>query len=105
MLSTFLQLSGHQASGALSRSQTLDKLAYEQPDAVLLDIMLPDGNGLEICRELRAKDAWKNLPIIIISAHAPPMIAEAEAAGANSYLAKPINLSKLQAALRDAGVS
>ena len=50
MLSTFLNLSGHTPIGALSNSQTWDKLAYEEPDAILLDIMLPDGNGLEICR-------------------------------------------------------
>ena len=60
MLSTFLNLSGHESIGALSNSQTWDKLAYEEPDAILLDIMLPDGNGLEICRQLRANPKWAN---------------------------------------------
>ena len=58
MLSTFLNLSGHDPIGALSNSQTWDKLAYEEPDAILLDIMLPDGNGLEICKQLRANPKW-----------------------------------------------
>jgi CheY-like chemotaxis protein len=105
MLSTFLSLSGHQPIGALSANQTWDKLAYEEPDLVLLDIMLPDGNGLEICKKLRADGRWKNLPVIIISAHAPPMLREATEAGANGYLAKPIKLKNLQEALRAVNVS
>ena len=105
MLSTFLTLSGHQPIGALSANQTWDKLAYEEPDAVLLDIMLPDGNGLEICKQLRADARWQDLPIIIISAHAPPMTREAEAAGASGYLAKPIKLNTLQDALRNANLT
>jgi DNA-binding response OmpR family regulator len=104
MLSTFLGLIGHQSIGALSNRQTWDKLAYEEPDAVLLDIMLPDGNGLEICRKLRAGDSTKHLPIIMISAHFPPMTREATEAGANGYLTKPIKLDALKKALFDVGV-
>jgi two-component system, OmpR family, KDP operon response regulator KdpE len=105
MLSTFLSLSGHESIGAYSAHQTWDKLAYQTPDAVLLDIMLPDGNGLEICKELRADARWSQLPVIVISAHAPPMVAAAMAAGANGYLAKPIKLDALQEALRRVGVN
>jgi DNA-binding response OmpR family regulator len=104
MLSTFLSLIGHQAVGALSNRQTWDKLAYEEPDAVLLDIMLPDGNGLEICRKLREGEKTKNLPIIMISAHFPPMTREATDAGANGYLTKPIKLDALKNALGEVGI-
>ncbi len=105
MLSTFLNLIGHESIGALSGRQTWDKLAFEEPDAVLLDIMLPDGNGLEICRMMRSKPNMATLPIIIISAHAPPMIQEATAAGASGYLAKPIQLPALKAKLAEVGIS
>lgn len=105
MLSTFLKLIGHDTVGALSGKQTWDRLAYEEPDAILLDIMLPDDNGLNICRELRAKPNTAALPVIMISAHAPPMIAEANAAGANGYLAKPIQLTALRAALAEVGIT
>lgn len=104
MLSTFLSLIGHQAIGALSARQTWDKLAYEEPDLVLLDIMLPDDNGLEICRKLRQNEATSHLPIIMISAHFPPMTSEATAAGATGYLAKPIKLDALKNALIEAGL-
>lgn len=105
MLSTFLGLIGHQSVGALSGRQTWDKLAYEHPDLILLDIMLPDDNGLDICRKLRANDATKHLPIIMISAYSPPMTKQATEAGANGYLAKPIKLDALRAALATAGIA
>jgi len=104
MLSTFLKLIGHQAITALSARQTWDKLAYEEPDLVLLDIMLPDDNGLDICRKLRLNEATKTTPIIMISAHFPPMTAEATEAGATGYLMKTIKLDMLKAALLSAGL-
>ena len=104
MLSTFLKLIGHQAITALSARQTWDKLAYEEPDLVLLDIMLPDDNGLEICRKMRLNEATKTVPIIMISAHFPPMTEEATSAGATGYLMKPIKLDMLKAAIANAGV-
>lgn len=104
MLSTFLRLIGHEAIGAFSARQTWDKLAYEEPDLVLLDIMLPDDNGLDICRKLRLNDATRTVPIIMISAHFPPMTAEATDAGATGYLMKPIKLDVLKSALADAGI-
>jgi DNA-binding response OmpR family regulator len=105
MLSMFLNLTGHQPVGALSINQAWDKLAYEDPQAILLDIMLPDGNGLDLCAELRKKTETSTLPIIMISAHAPPMIVEANKVGANGYLAKPIKLDALTAMLARVGVS
>jgi CheY-like chemotaxis protein len=104
MLTAFLSLIGHQAIGALSGRQAWDKLAYEEPAAILLDIMLPDTNGIDICRQLRKNGHTANVPIIMISAHAPPMIREADAAGANGYLPKPIKLDALKSALANVGV-
>ncbi len=105
MLSTFLGIIGHESVCAYSGRQTWDKLAYEEPDAVLLDIMLPDDNGLEICRKMRANENTKTLPIIMISAHFPPMTAEAASAGATGYLSKPIRMDALKQALISAGVT
>lgn len=104
MLATFLRLIGHDATEALNARQAWDKLELERPDAVLLDIQLPDQNGLDICRELRQKPEYAALPVIVISAHAPPLIAEAKAVGATEYLAKPINLMNLKTVLTNAGV-
>lgn len=105
MLSTFLSLIGHQPVGAYSGRQTWDKLAYENPEVVLLDIMLPDDNGLDICRKLRSQPDTAEVPVIMISAYNPPLLAEATAAGANGYLAKPIKLNDLKSALVGVGIS
>jgi CheY-like chemotaxis protein len=105
MLSTFLRIIGHDTVEAFSCKQAWDKLAYQSPDAILLDIMLPDMNGLEMCRKLRANHSTARIPIIMISAHAPPMNIEADNAGANGYLAKPISLIGLKNALAEVGVS
>jgi len=104
MLTAYLSLIGHQAVGALSGRQAWDKLAYEEPQLILLDIMLPDTNGIDICRELRKNGTTAKLPIIMISAHAPPMMKEASAAGANGYLTKPIKLDALRQALASVGI-
>ena len=105
MLSTFLKLIGHDPIGALSTRQTWDKLAYEEPDVILLDIMLPDGNGLDICRKLRAEAKTHGLPVIMISAYSPPMDKQAIEAGANGYIAKPIKLDALKKALASVGIA
>jgi DNA-binding response OmpR family regulator len=104
MLSTFLKLMGHKSVEAYSSRQAWDKLAYTEPDAILLDIMLPDTNGLETCRMLRQEKQWADVPIIMISAVAPPMNREADEAGADAYLIKPINLQKLKTTLESVGV-
>ncbi len=101
MLSTFLELSGHQALTALDTRQGWSVLDHEDPQAILLDIQLPDKNGLAMCRELRSDRRTADVPIIMISAHAPPMTDEALAAGADGYLSKPIQLKTLQSTLAD----
>ena len=95
----------HEPVGAHSVQHARDKLAYAEPEAVLLDIMLPDTNGLDLCKELRGQPETAELLVIMISAHAPPMTAEADAAGANGYLVKPINLEKLKGVLAKVGIA
>lgn len=104
MLSTFLSLSNYEPIGALTVGEMWQILCDVPVDAILLDIMLPDGNGLDVCRQLRSDVRWQTTPILMISAHTPAMIAEAEAAGANGYLMKPARLPELLTLLQAAGV-
>jgi CheY-like chemotaxis protein len=104
MLATFLRIIGHQSLMASSSKQVWAKLAQEIPDGVLLDIMLPDVNGLDICRQLRQHPPTADLPIIMVSAYAPPLTKEAFEAGASAYLSKPISLQTLNKALLDVGI-
>jgi CheY-like chemotaxis protein len=60
------------------------------PDIVLLDLMLPDVSGLELLRQMRAKEYFDNLPVIILSAIVDPdQIRDALATGADRYVTKP----------------
>lgn len=99
MLATFLQMIGHNPLLAIDGRQGWSILEYDKPEAILLDIQLPDTNGIDMCHEIRSKAENDDVPIIMISAHSPPLIAAAKEAGADDYLAKPIGLKDLQSTL------
>ncbi len=81
--------------GAAARS----RLAEHRPDAVVLDVMLPDGSGLDLLRQLRAQ--YPELPVLMLSARGEPLdrILGLEL-GADDYLAKPCDPRELTARLR-----
>ncbi|NUZ07028.1 PAS domain S-box protein [Piscinibacter koreensis] len=67
-----------------------------RPDLILLDMHLPDANGLDLLRELRADPATSTVPVVVVSADAlTQQIADALAAGAAHYLTKPVNVGEL----------
>jgi CheY-like chemotaxis protein len=80
------------------------KLHFIHPDVILLDIQLPDANGLELCQQIRQRPELARLPIVIISAHAPPLNHQAADMGADAYLVKPISLQTLRDVLSSVGV-
>lgn len=68
------------------------QIQQDQPDLILLDIMMPEVSGLEILRELRSDESTRHLPVIILTAHAEEEIKhEALELGANDFLSKPID--------------
>jgi DNA-binding response OmpR family regulator len=105
MLMAFLKILGHESAEAFSCRHAWDKLTYFVPDVVLLDIMLPDMNGLDMCRELKTRGETAKVPVIMISAVAPPMTEEASSVGADGYLIKPISIAGLKGALAKIGVN
>ena len=67
-----------------------------RPDVALVDINLPDGSGLDLCRRLRSQADFKTLPLIALSADAlPEHIARALQPGFNHYLVKPLQIQRL----------
>ena len=104
MLSVFVRMTGHEAIGVTSVQAFWSIVETERIDLFLLDLMLPDGNGLQICRLLREQAQWRTTPILIVSAQSPPILREAEGAGASYYLSKPLRLDTLKEALGSVGI-
>lgn len=68
------------------------RMLDHKPDLVILDVMLPDGNGIEICRKLKTEAETYNIPIIIMSAHAAEKSVLEEAC-ADDFISKPFDLN------------
>ena len=99
-----LRSAGYVPETAATAQEALTKAALRPPDAIILDVLLPDGHGAEVARELRT---WTSVPILIVSAvgDEAEKIAALDA-GADDYVTKPFSgdelLARLRAALRRA---
>lgn len=101
MLRLLLELDGFRVEEAEDGQVALDKIAAQRPDAVVLDVMMPNLDGITVCRRLRAAPETAVLPIIMLSGKTQESaVAEGLAAGANLYLKKPMDPKELVAALR-----
>jgi DNA-binding response OmpR family regulator len=105
MVGDYLRGHGFSVDSAGSLAAGRDCLARDSYDALLLDLMLPDGDGLELTRELRADARLQRLPLLMLTARGEPMerIVGLEL-GADDYLPKPFEprelLARLKALLR-----
>ena len=96
-LKVILREAGYDVIEAATMEEALDRAAVRPPDAAILDLMLPDGSGIELCRRLRE---WSAMPIIVLSA-----VGEEDAkvqaleAGADDYVTKPFGPRELVARL------
>ena len=104
-LTTTLKAAGYEVEQADTAKTARTLAAIKPPDAVILDLLLPDATGTEVCRELRQ---WTTIPILILSAVGDEREkVSALDAGADDYVTKPFGveelLARLRAALRRAG--
>jgi two-component system, OmpR family, KDP operon response regulator KdpE len=97
-LRTSLRGAGYEVETAETAEGALASAAMRPPDAVILDLVLPDGTGIEVCRELRK---WSSAPVILLSAvgEEREKIAALDA-GADDYVTKPVGIDELLARLR-----
>lgn len=96
MLSLLLQINGFATSEAEDGLVALHKIRQRRPDVVLLDVMMPNMDGITLCRLLRQDSRTADLPVVMLSGKAHPAAVEAGLqAGANRYLVKPSGLDAL----------
>jgi two-component system KDP operon response regulator KdpE len=97
-LRVVLRNAGFQVDVAGTKAEALDALAARPPDAMVLDLVLPDGSGVEVCRDVRR---WSGLPVIVLSAVGDEREkVRALDAGADDYVTKPFGSDELTARLR-----
>jgi two-component system KDP operon response regulator KdpE len=102
-----LSSAGYAVETAATAKDALAQAAMRPPEAVILDVLLPDGSGTDVCRELRR---WSSAPILVLSAVGEEKEKiDALDAGADDYVTKPFSgdelLARLRAALRRTGPS
>ena len=99
-LETTLRGAGYEVETAPDGETALTRAAARPPEAVILDLVLPDRSGIEVCRELRT---WLDAPVIVLSAVGEERDkVEALDAGADDYVTKPFGIDELLARLRAA---
>ncbi len=92
-----LRLSGYEVIMAASGQEALDLVQSENPDIMLLDIIMPGMNGFEVLRRLHT---FRELPVIALSAN-PDTANEAMSLGANAFIAKPFDPDELVRKIRE----
>ena len=97
-LKVILRDAGYAVETASTKQQALDAVSVRPPDALVLDLVLPDGSGVDVCTEIRG---WSSLPIVVLSAVGDEREkVRALDAGADDYVTKPFGTDELLARLR-----
>jgi adenylate cyclase len=101
LLADLLAVKGYAVVTAASGQEALDKIEPERPDLVLLDVVMPEMSGYEVCRKIREIPETRMLPVVMVTALDPSeeRIKGIEA-GADDFLTKPINQAELLARVR-----
>jgi CheY-like chemotaxis protein len=98
-----LENQGFEVFSATTANDLFDRIQTNRPDVIVLDICLPDGNGLEICKELSDAPATISIPVIILSGSTEDsVVRQARAAGCRFFLSKPFDPNAILLVIRQA---
>ena len=101
-LEFLMHQAGYEVAVARTGTEALELLGSFTPHLVLLDIMLPKVNGLDLCQQIRENPDWRQIKVIILSAKGTEGdVRQGLAAGADSYITKPFSTRALLAQIRD----
>jgi len=105
-LGLWLKKGGFSVVFAYSGDEAMAKVGKSQPDIVLMDVLLGDANGMQLCTQIRKAPATRHIPVILMSSKrtAPNDMVNGLGGGADDYLSKPVNpkvlTAKVEAVLR-----
>lgn len=101
MITAILEGDGYEVITAVDGAEALEKARGEDPDLILLDVMLPKLDGYRVCRLLKFDQNYKHIPIVMLTAKAEDAaMATGIRTGADQYLTKPVEPEALLAAVR-----
>ncbi len=103
MFAEMMRVSGFRVLKSYSSTPAISLIANEQPDLVILDVMMPDVSGLEVLKFMRREPTLADIPVIVVSAKSMPGdIKTGLEAGASVYLTKPVGFLDLRQAVEKA---
>lgn len=101
VIETLLSHESYHLNYASSGIKALERLNTIAPDLILLDVMMPDMNGIEVCRRIKTNPIWRHIPIIMVTAlSSKEDLARCLDTGADDFLTKPVNGIELRARIR-----
>ena len=101
LIARLLAPDGYLVSGAVDGAQALKMVAEQQPDLVLLDVMMPGADGFAVCRALKHDPATRLIPVVLITSLSESRSRiEGLEAGADDYVSKPVDAQELRARVR-----
>ena len=93
---------GYELDLAENGVQALDKIKANKPNLVLLDIMMPEMDGIECCRRIKSEDGTRDIKVVMVTTKSEyEKVKEAFAAGCDDYVTKPINRVELLSKLKE----
>lgn len=95
LLQIVLEEEGYDVELAESGRSALAKVFASPPNLVLLDVMMPDLNGVEVTLQIRQHEQLSTLPIVLVTAYEEEFVEQGLRAGANDWMGKPVNFPEL----------
>ena len=102
LLQKTLTPEGYECLSAPNAAAGLRLAGESRPDLVLMDVHLPDGNGIELCAQLRSQPSLRHIPVLILTGQASDLEEKAQGleAGAEDYILKPFSPKELLSRIR-----
>jgi len=96
LLQSVLQQGGFHSVGISDPTKVEEAIEEERPNVILLDVVMPQRNGFQVCRELKNQESYAGIPVILVTSKAAPSDRYwGEQQGANGYVTKPFTPDEL----------
>lgn len=101
LMQSVLQQGGFHSVGISDPMRIEDAIEEERPNVILLDVVMPQRNGFQACRELKSQDTYSQIPVILVTSRSSPSDRYwGEQQGANGWVAKPFTPEELLNAVK-----